>query len=362
MRQALVNENADLVQREPPLRHAHHRQRHGGPGPARQFHRPGIEVPRARHHLAPALHRRRCADLPADRARPRRRLDDRVQADRRARHPRPRGHQEVLLHADRLSRRDQPLRRSGFRRRAGADLRARRGRPDHAARRCTADRRGRGPDPARARRGRDRSSIGAARHHHAARRSEARKKIYVDGVGATHHRRARRISRRERQARHREPARFHQEGAEEALRQPRRFPASAGRPPSASRRSSRNWRPRACRSIRSPRKSARTSIPSTSSATSPSTGRRSPAASAPRTSGSATSSPNTARRPAPCSMPCWRSTRTRASSTSTTHESCRSRPSTAMGTPVQLIKQFGTRHDFEQAVHELQSALYQEAA
>ena len=41
MRQALINENADLVRREPPLRHAHHRQRHRRPGPARQLHRPG---------------------------------------------------------------------------------------------------------------------------------------------------------------------------------------------------------------------------------------------------------------------------------------------------------------------------------
>jgi len=35
-------------------------------------------------------------------------------------------------------------------------------------------------------------------------------------------------------------------------------------------------------------------------------------------------------------------------------------PFDAMGTPVQLIKQFGTRSDFEEAVHELQDALYQE--
>jgi type I restriction enzyme R subunit len=33
-----------------------------------------------------------------------------------------------------------------------------------------------------------------------------------------------------------------------------------------------------------------------------------------------------------------------------------------MGTPFQLIKQFGTRADFEAAVHQLQSALYQSAA
>ena len=37
-------------------------------------------------------------------------------------------------------------------------------------------------------------------------------------------------------------------------------------------------------------------------------------------------------------------------------------PFDAMGTPFQLIKQFGTRADFERAVHQLQSALYQGAA
>lgn len=37
-------------------------------------------------------------------------------------------------------------------------------------------------------------------------------------------------------------------------------------------------------------------------------------------------------------------------------------PFDKMGTPLQLIKQFGTRTDFEHAVHELQDALYQEAA
>ena len=37
-------------------------------------------------------------------------------------------------------------------------------------------------------------------------------------------------------------------------------------------------------------------------------------------------------------------------------------PFNAMGSAVQLIKAFGDRHRFEQAVHELQSALYQEAA
>jgi len=37
-------------------------------------------------------------------------------------------------------------------------------------------------------------------------------------------------------------------------------------------------------------------------------------------------------------------------------------PFDSMGTPLQLIKQFGTRADFEKAVHELQSALYPSAA
>jgi len=62
---------------------------------------------------------------------------------------------EVLFHADRLSRRDRSLRRPGLRRRSGADLRAWRRRPDHAARRCAASQRGRGCDPANAGRGRD---------------------------------------------------------------------------------------------------------------------------------------------------------------------------------------------------------------
>lgn len=38
------------------------------------------------------------------------------------------------------------------------------------------------------------------------------------------------------------------------------------------------------------------------------------------------------------------------------------RPFDAMGTPVELIRRFGTRRDFERAVGELQSALYQGVA
>ena len=37
-------------------------------------------------------------------------------------------------------------------------------------------------------------------------------------------------------------------------------------------------------------------------------------------------------------------------------------PFNTMGTPIQLIKEFGSRASFENAVHELQSALYQEVA
>jgi type I restriction enzyme R subunit len=37
-------------------------------------------------------------------------------------------------------------------------------------------------------------------------------------------------------------------------------------------------------------------------------------------------------------------------------------PFDTMGTPLQLIKQFGTRADFERAVHEMQSELYKKAA
>jgi type I restriction enzyme R subunit len=37
-------------------------------------------------------------------------------------------------------------------------------------------------------------------------------------------------------------------------------------------------------------------------------------------------------------------------------------PLSSLGTPVQLIKAFGDKDGFVAAVHELQSALYQEAA
>jgi type I restriction enzyme, R subunit len=37
-------------------------------------------------------------------------------------------------------------------------------------------------------------------------------------------------------------------------------------------------------------------------------------------------------------------------------------PFDSMGTPVELLKQFGGRKGFEEAVHEIQSALYEKAA
>jgi type I restriction enzyme, R subunit len=37
-------------------------------------------------------------------------------------------------------------------------------------------------------------------------------------------------------------------------------------------------------------------------------------------------------------------------------------PFNTMGTPIQLIKPFGSRAGFERAVHVLQAALYQESA
>ena len=118
---------------EPPLRHAHYRQRCGRAGATRQLHRPGIPISRAGHHIAAPVDRRRRADLPNHCARSRGRLHDRVQADRRARHPRVRGHREILFHPDGFQGRDQPFRRPGFRRRTGADIRTRRRRSHPAA-------------------------------------------------------------------------------------------------------------------------------------------------------------------------------------------------------------------------------------
>ena len=133
------------------------------------------------------------------------------------------------------------------------------GRSDHAARRRAAD----GDDGDRrptTRRGRNhRRSAGP--DSRAARRT-ADRKIYVDGVGARIV--AERVEYLDENGKlvTEIPARLHQDGAEEALRQPRRFPqaleggraqagdhrGTGGRGPAARRRSPTNW--------------ARTSIPS----------------------------------------------------------------------------------------------------
>ncbi len=177
----------------------------------------------------------------------------------------------------------------------------------------------------------------------------------------SHRRRARGIPRRKRPADHRNPARFHQEGTEEPLCQPRRLPPALEGLPTASRPFSTNSRAEGLPLDPSPKRLARISIPSISSATSPSTGSRSPVASAPTTCTSATYSPNTALRPAPCSTRCWRNIGDEGVRRSRRrHTSCRFRPSSTLGTPIQLIKDSATREDFEHAVHELQSALYQE--
>ena len=224
MRQAPHQRERRPGGQEPPLRHAHHRQRPARTGGARQLHRPGIGVPRAGHHVAAAVDRRRRADLPAHRARSRGRLHDRVQADRRARDPGARRHQQALFHVDRLSGCDQPFRRSGFRRRARADLRARRGRShDPAGRRpkTWSDIHGEsmtpteqfpttGPTPAR----RAPEAVRSRSMWTASPRPSS-----PNGWNTG----------RERQARHRVPARLHEEGAAEALRQPRRLPEALER-------------------------------------------------------------------------------------------------------------------------------------
>jgi type I restriction enzyme R subunit len=74
-------------------------------------------------------------------------------------------------------------------------------------------------------------------------------------------------------------------------------------------------------------------------------------------------SPNTVRKPVPCSKRCSANTRTRASSVGwITFNILEIPPFNDMGTPMQLIKQFGSKANFENAVHELQAALYQEVA
>ena len=212
MRQALINENADLVAEN----HRYVMRITGddteGQAELGNFIDPEVELPGHRHHLAPALDRRRRADLPADRARPRGRLDDRVQADRRPRHPRPRGHKKFYFTL--IDFRGRPTTSpTRIRRRAGADLRARRGRSHDAADDAPPIRRGR--RALRPSRAMTRSIVDdpTARRRAAAR---SRRRSTSTACRRTHRRRAGGVPRRGRQAGHREPARLHQEGADAA--------------------------------------------------------------------------------------------------------------------------------------------------
>ena len=110
--------------RQQQVRHAHHRRQRRGQGAARQLHRSRSDLPGHRHHVAADDDRRGCADLPADRARPAHRVDDRVQADHRPRHAHQRGLRQALLHHHGLQAGDRAVCRPGLRRRSGPDLRA----------------------------------------------------------------------------------------------------------------------------------------------------------------------------------------------------------------------------------------------
>ena len=88
MRQALINENADLAGKN----HRYVMRITGadteGQGQLGNFIDPESKYPVLVTTSRPAVDRRRRPDMPTYRARPRGRLHDRVQADRRSRHPR----------------------------------------------------------------------------------------------------------------------------------------------------------------------------------------------------------------------------------------------------------------------------------
>ena len=86
------------------------------------------------------------------------------------------------------------------------------GRPDRAAGRCR--RPDDGDEPVPPTPGEDETIVDGGRDITIADGpTDKPRKIYVDGVARVHRRRAGRVPRRERQARHREPAGLHQEGA-----------------------------------------------------------------------------------------------------------------------------------------------------
>ena len=90
--------------------------------------------------------------------------------------------------------------------------------------------------------------------------------------------------------------------------------------------------------------------------------RRSPAESERTTSASATCSPSTARRRGPSSTPCLQKYQDDGVVAGLDDRRIlQIPPIDRMGTTVELIRQFGGKDGFEDAVHELQRALYEVA-
>ena len=144
--------------------------------------------------------------------------------------------------------------------------------PDHAARRGAAAGRRRMPIP---------PDAGRRRNHRRWRPpditittgADDRRKMYVNGVPVTII--AERVKYLDADGKLvTESLRDYSKKALRSTSPPSMTSCAAGRAPTASRRSSTSWKTKGCGSNRSPTRSARTSIPSTSSATSPTAGRR----------------------------------------------------------------------------------------
>ena len=226
---------------------------------------PGVHLPGHRHHLAAHVHRRRCPDLPADRARQAHQLHDRVQADHRPRHPHQRGLRQALLHHHGLQAGHRALRRSGLRRRS----RCRSTSPAPIEPPVPPDdddrRQGKGRPAARATP--IRSVANKTRLARASRATTSTTSRSASSPSASS------TSTRTASS---SPSRSGTTRARPCARPTPRSTTSSppGTTPTASRSSSRSSPPKACSSTNSPSRSAATTTPSISSATSPSTSRR----------------------------------------------------------------------------------------
>ena len=142
MRQALVNENADLVRREPPLRHAHHRQRHArarrSSATSSTRNRTIPSLVTTSRLLSTGVDAQTCRLIVLDREVGSMTEFKQIVGRGTRVHEDTKKYYFTLID---FRRRDQPLRRPRLRRRAGADLRAGRGRSRRPARRRAADRR-----------------------------------------------------------------------------------------------------------------------------------------------------------------------------------------------------------------------------